>query len=925
MKSLAAFRLPRTLGHAEVWAFGISGLLLWTLAAGDVIVDIGVYWALPVWVAVTAVGIVGNLQIKRLAENWPEMSGGTPNYTARLLTARPWLARYAAMAYFQGWASVPTLSGILLSDLIVGLFLKWGIVVPALPLYVLLTSLSFIIAFSGTRTLSLLVLFLAIPAMGGLLAFVVSGLAWGATAATAVIALPPAEAWSLPAWAKWYLICTYAAYSVETASSFFADSRDAGRARSVLSSVVWLMPVVFIGGSVVLALALPDRAVPGESGVLGIIRAAQAFWGEAAWFAGTFVIAAAALLSCATGAANSPRVLYQLALDGKAATVFGVSSDRGVLGPALVMTTATSLVFLVWQGYTAVFVVTGVGWFASFILLRLGIWLNRRESYARWPRLSLALLVAEAGILLVGGWSWGAGLFAAGLVLPAALMVVDRWVARSSKAPLGAEWWAERYARIRDRSFTLGATMPGQFAALIGIVFIGSLLGWAIGLLQPDFSDLTGIGLLAIALPLIGFITVAFAGWTLLPRFEALQAATLALRVEVTDRERLARDLQELNDNLSQRTGELALMNEDLAAKSAQLESANRELAVSQHRSQLLTELIGLLQSVRDLDEAAQVLPAFLRPLFTANAGAVYIIKHSLNYLDTLAHWGDIPVALTFELSDCWGLRRGQPYFVEQTESALVCSHVSNHPSEHATVTTLCVPMMAESAAIGLLYLIYAKPMPDADTAASWLRHAQRVADQLGLALANLKLRKQLRDQSIRDMLTGLHNRRYLEESLPRELARAEREKYPVAVFMLDVDHFKSFNDNYGHEAGDAVLHALGRVLNESVRESDLACRFGGEEFTVALSKMTVDEARDWAERLLQRVRRMEVKASGQGLPAVTVSIGLAFAPEHGTDPETVIQAADLALYKAKREGRDRLVLYTTNSAATDSTSQGTP
>lgn len=341
----------------------------------------------------------------------------------------------------------------------------------------------------------------------------------------------------------------------------------------------------------------------------------------------------------------------------------------------------------------------------------------------------------------------------------------------------------------------------------------------------------------------------------------------------------------------------------------AALESANRELAVRQHRSQLLTEMTGLLQTVRSFEEAAQVLPRFLGPLFEPNSGALYIIKSSRNYLDALARWGEMPLVPTFDISGCWGLRRSQPYHMEHNDGALVCPH-----ADAGARATLCVPMMAEGVTLGLLHLAGTQPVPDAATAREWREHAQLVSEQLGLALANLTLRKQLREQSVHDIQTGLYNRRFLEESLPRELARAEREKYSVAMFMLDVDHFKKFNDSYGHEAGDAVLRALGCVITESVRASDFAYRFGGEEFTVALPRTTLGQAREWADRFMQWVRGMEVKAGGRSLPGVTVSMGLAFAPEHGTDLETVIQAADIALYEAKRSGRDRLVMYATTA-----------
>jgi len=174
---------------------------------------------------------------------------------------------------------------------------------------------------------------------------------------------------------------------------------------------------------------------------------------------------------------------------------------------------------------------------------------------------------------------------------------------------------------------------------------------------------------------------------------------------------------------------------------------------------------------------------------------------------------------------------------------------------------------------------------------------AEALAAQVGMALANLRLRETLHQQSIRDALTGLYNRRYLEGALP------------LAVFMLDVDHFKNFNDTWGHDAGDAVLRALGHALRDNCRQADIACRFGGEEFTLVLPDADLPAAREWAERLMQRVRTMEVKAGGQSLPKITVSMGLALLPADGDDAETLLQAADLALYDAKHAGRDRLVV----------------
>jgi diguanylate cyclase (GGDEF)-like protein len=186
---------------------------------------------------------------------------------------------------------------------------------------------------------------------------------------------------------------------------------------------------------------------------------------------------------------------------------------------------------------------------------------------------------------------------------------------------------------------------------------------------------------------------------------------------------------------------------------------------------------------------------------------------------------------------------------------------------------------------------------------------ARALADQIALAISNIRLRETLHRQSIRDPLTGLFNRRYLEESLQREVARAERTARPLALLMLDVDHFKRFNDSYGHEAGDAVLRALGRLLRQSVREGDIACRFGGEEFVVLLPEATLETAQERAERIRDEARRIRIHREGRYLDPVSVSFGVAIYPDHGVSAETLLAAADAALYRAKSSGRDRVMV----------------
>ncbi len=356
-------------------------------------------------------------------------------------------------------------------------------------------------------------------------------------------------------------------------------------------------------------------------------------------------------------------------------------------------------------------------------------------------------------------------------------------------------------------------------------------------------------------------------------------------------REELEQESQTLEQAVASRT-------EALAQTVARMERQNREVT-------LRNEMGGLLHSCLGLDEAGAVIARFLPRLFPDASGAVYLHSSGSGTLAAMVRWGEAETAEAIGLTDCWALRRGKPHLATEGSEALSCAHVAA-PLEGAA---LCVPLAAHGEALGLLHLV----CPDACAAGeATLQEKEQLAEalaaQIGMALANLRLRDSLREQSIRDALTGLFNRRYLEESLDRELARAARENRPLAVFMLDVDHFKKFNDEHGHEAGDAVLRALGRALRDNARTGDLPCRFGGEEFTIVLPGATLDAAREWGERLMQRVRRLAVKAGGQALPGITVSLGLAAYPVHGNDRETLLQAADLALYDAKHAGRDRLV-----------------
>jgi diguanylate cyclase (GGDEF)-like protein len=186
---------------------------------------------------------------------------------------------------------------------------------------------------------------------------------------------------------------------------------------------------------------------------------------------------------------------------------------------------------------------------------------------------------------------------------------------------------------------------------------------------------------------------------------------------------------------------------------------------------------------------------------------------------------------------------------------------------------------------------------------------AYTVVEQAGMALSNLKLREALREQSIRDPLTGLYNRRYMEEALKQQLSRLTRQLHPLGIIMIDIDHFKDFNDTYGHAAGDALLRELGQFLQRHIRGEDIACRYGGEEFTLIMPDALLEVAQQRAEQLRQKASQLRVQDAGQSHATITLSVGVAIYPQHGRTIETVLRAADDALYRAKQEGRDRVIV----------------
>jgi diguanylate cyclase (GGDEF)-like protein len=258
-------------------------------------------------------------------------------------------------------------------------------------------------------------------------------------------------------------------------------------------------------------------------------------------------------------------------------------------------------------------------------------------------------------------------------------------------------------------------------------------------------------------------------------------------------------------------------------------------------------------------------------------------------------------MARQFAFDDCWALRRGQMHALEQAGKGPVCAHFTSAPDG----ASLCQPLVIHGDTFGLFHL-----RSDAEIDRNAQLLAARFGDVLKIGLADLKLRDRLRIQAIRDPLTGLFNRQYLEETLPRECQLAHRRKTVLSVAMLDIDHFKQINDKYGHEAGDEILNAIGALLRAAVRSSDIACRYGGEEFVLVLLDTNLSAAVPRLEEICAHIKGMQRVYRGRTLPSITVSAGVSEFPRHGQSPADIIRAADKAMYAAKTAGRDRVVAH---------------
>ncbi len=324
---------------------------------------------------------------------------------------------------------------------------------------------------------------------------------------------------------------------------------------------------------------------------------------------------------------------------------------------------------------------------------------------------------------------------------------------------------------------------------------------------------------------------------------------------------------------------------------------------VTVHNLSLMGELSSLLQACSTIDESLDVIRQFAKQLLNVDAGAIYLFRESRNQIEEKASWGNaLKSDPIFQPDDCWALRRGESHSTDSHHDTLTCRHMH----DASGLYTICIPIVAQGNVLGVLHLEnhHGQALDDVQR-----KLANTLASQVALAMASLKLRETLKHLSVRDPLTGLFNRRYMEESLQRELAIAQRKQRPLGVVILDLDHFKTFNDTFGHDAGDFLLREVGAILVANSRSSDIVCRFGGEEFVVIFPETAAEIVVERAEHLRKVVFALQLQHFGRSLGQVSASFGVAFFPEHAATAEELLRLADKALYRAKAAGRNCIEL----------------
>ncbi|MGE5660163.1 MAG: PAS domain S-box protein, partial [Actinomycetota bacterium] len=543
-QSQVSVSLSRCLTALETWGFGLSGLLLWLGTAPAIHFALGAK-AIWVWLPATIVGILLNLQVKQLGTCFPNVSGGTPNYTTRLLQQFPALARYSAIGYLLGWVSVPSVNAIILTSLIQENLKSLGLICPVMLLRIGFVILPFVVAFGGIRTLGILQAFFVFPAIGFLTTFCLQGIGWLSFSPDSPGLMP--ETWtgiSAIDWMKWFFISTYAVYSCETASSFVSESRQPIVTLRCLSVTAGFIPIIYLAGSwVVMRLAVASGT--GDGVYFSLVTAASPFWGTLAPALVTFLITCGCLLSSTTAVSNCPRILYQLALDGYLPRLFSVVSYRGVPEPSLLFTLFLSLLCLFVGNVASIVMITGTGYLLAIAAVHFGLWLGRKQPGTRWPWWSLGFCVVEVAVLAIGGLAWGWQALFIGVLLPFIIGSICTFLPRLGFAPFHPDWWQQQERQLTYR------LKPDWivFQVIILIVLICGAVssGWLVRARLARDGLGNHVALFNILLIAVAFLGIAIACWTSLSQITAITEAQKTAEQTLIELQQQTRQAQALN------------------------------------------------------------------------------------------------------------------------------------------------------------------------------------------------------------------------------------------------------------------------------------------------------------------------------------------------------------------------------------------
>lgn len=311
---------------------------------------------------------------------------------------------------------------------------------------------------------------------------------------------------------------------------------------------------------------------------------------------------------------------------------------------------------------------------------------------------------------------------------------------------------------------------------------------------------------------------------------------------------------------------------------------------------ELLTELAELLAKCISEKEVCEISGKYINQMYPEFSGDIYVLSEKGDCFEVQESWGNVAkTQKIFSKKDCFAVRYGRMY----QNSAEVCKHCHQEVGFY-----LCIPFMDQKEVFGLLHLERESKEPLSEVEQN---KVFRIASDIALTLVNLKLKNSLKKQATHDLLTGLFNRQYLQDYLEMEFYRVKRKKLELFIILLDIDNFKQFNDNFGHEMGDAILREIGVFLTSNVRGNDIACRYGGEEFIIVMSEITRDIVQKRAELLREGFKELAILSHNKQLKGITISLGVASYPQNGFSIDEVIDAADKAMYHAKELGRDQV------------------